>query len=87
MSMDRTSEVAQASSPPVYAADVTLSLQRVLAALADIEVGYDRDLEQLRQEALSESRRLQVAQELERRRRRDREPLRRLDELLPRCVA
>src|ERR671921_36021 len=83
MSMDRTPELAQAS-PPAYAADVTLSLQRVLAALADVEVGYDRDLEQLRQEALSESRRLQVAQELERRRRRYREPLLRcLDELPP----
>lgn len=82
MSKDQTSENARASSPRIYSADLTLSLQRVLAALADIEVGYDRDIDRLRHEVLPEPRRLQIARELDRQRRQDREALlRRLEEL------
>jgi len=82
MSRDRTPE--SVPTPLIYPADLTPSLQTVLAALADLDAAYERDIERLRREALPEPLRLQIAQELERLRRQDREALlRRLEELSP----
>lgn len=82
MSLHETSTAAGALPPRIYAEDLAPSLQMLLAALADIDFSYDRDLDRLRQSPFPEQRRRQIAQELEHQHRRDREPyVRRLAEL------
>ncbi len=76
------SSMAAGALPRIYAEDLAPSLQALLAALADINSSHDRDLDQLRQAPLPEQRRVQIAQELKRQHRLDREPyVRRLAEL------
>ena len=84
--MPRTSVLRQASASamqcPWYPADLLLQLQSTLAVLADIEVRYQSDQEQIQGWAGPEAIKTRFAAQLEERYQRDRTPyVQRLSEL------
>ena len=67
---------------PIYSGALRPSLQALLSALADIDFGYERALEELSCGSIPDLGREQVAQMLQEQHRRDRAPyIRRLEEL------